>query len=261
MSFGALIEGAERREGGFALSVPETWHQGRTAYGGFSAAVCLQAAIEQGGEGLAPLRSAQFAMIAPVNGEIAVSAKVIRTGRNATWISAEILSGGALAFTASMVFMGPVESALHINERPVPPGLVPPAEARAVTFTEHTPAFLRHHFEARHAVAPSGEKQPEMTRWLRLNHGAGIHPMVALVLLADALPPGVMPLMTAWVPISTMHWQVNLLTPAPVTEDGWFLLRSVGDYAEKGCSSQRMAIWNSAAEPVMAGMQSVALFG
>ena len=85
--------------------------------------------------------------------------------------------------------------------------------------------------------------------------------MVALVLLADALPPGVMPLLTARVPVSTMHWQVNLLTPAPQSEGGWWLLRSSGDYAEKGCSSQRMDIWNAAGEPVLAGMQSVALFG
>ena len=58
-----------------------------------------------------------------------------------------------------------------------------------------------------------------------------------------------------------MHWQINLLTPAPFTRDGWYLLRSVGDYAEQGCSSQRMAIWNTDGAPVLAGMQSVALFG
>ena len=51
------------------------------------------------------------------------------------------------------------------------------------------------------------------------------------------------------------------LTPAPATKDGWWLLRSTGDYAEKGCSSQRMAMWNADGVPVLAGMQSVALFG
>jgi len=70
-----------------------------------------------------------------------------------------------------------------------------------------------------------------------------------------------MPMLNAVVPVSTMHWQVNLLTPAPTTQDGWWLLRTVGDYAEQGCSSQRMAIWNTQGEPVMAGMQSIAIFG
>jgi hypothetical protein len=70
-----------------------------------------------------------------------------------------------------------------------------------------------------------------------------------------------MPFLPRATPVSSMHWQVNMLTPAPATRDGWWLLRSVGDYAEKGCSSQRMAAWNADGEPVMAGMQSVALFG
>ena len=59
----------------------------------------------------------------------------------------------------------------------------------------------------------------------------------------------------------TMQWQANLLTPAPRTREGWWLLRSTGDYAEQGCSSQRMAIWSADGEPMMAGMQSVAVFG
>jgi hypothetical protein len=85
--------------------------------------------------------------------------------------------------------------------------------------------------------------------------------MVELLLCADALPPGVMSLLTPRTPVSTMQWQVNLLTPTPTTREGWWLLRSTGDYAEKGCSSQRMAIWNADGAPMLAGMQSVALFG
>ena len=83
-----------------------------------------------------------------------------------------------------------------------------------------------------------------------------------LVLCADALPPGVLPLLARPAPpVSSMTWQLNLLTPAPATRDGWWLLRSTGDYSENGCSSQRMEIWNAAGEPVSLGMQSVAMFG
>lgn len=261
MTFAGLLASAEPLDGGLRLAVPEEWHQGRTAYGGFSAALALATAMRAGGEGLPPLRSAQFAMIAPVAGEVEARAQVLRRGRNATWVSVELLCGGSVAFTASLAFMGAVDSSLHVNDCPVPPGLVSRAEARDVTFTDHTPAFLRNNFTSRHALPPAPEPKGEMCRWVRLNDAQGLDPMVALVLLADALPPGVMPLLTARVPVSTMHWQVNLLTPAPQTDDGWWLLRSSGDYAEKGCSSQRMDIWNAAGEPVLAGMQSVALFG
>lgn len=259
MSFASLLAAAEPRAGGFAVRIPEDWHQGRTAYGGFSSALALAAAMRTGSE-LPPLRSAQVSMIAPVFGEVEVRARLLRRGRNATWMSAEILREGEVAFTASFAFMGPVESALHVNDRPAPEDLIPVAEARAFV-NERGPAFLRHHFDVRFALPRSGEKRPEMCWWARARERDGLDPMVELLLCADALPPGVMSLLAPATPVSTMQWQVNLLTPAPATREGWWLLRSTGDYAERGCSSQRMAIWNADGAPMLAGMQSVALFG
>lgn len=258
-SFAALLAGAEPRDGGFALSVPESWHQGRTAYGGFSSALALTAAIAAGGD-MPPLRSAQVSMIAPLFGAVEVRASVLRRGRNATWVSTEILRDGEVGLTASFVFMGAVDSALHLNDRQPPADLISLEDARSFV-NERGPAFLRNHFDIRFAL-PKGEgKRPEICWWVKMREREGLDPMVELLLCADALPPGVMSLLTPATPVSTMHWQVNLLTPAPVTGDGWWLLRSTGDYAEQGCSSQRMAIWNIDGAPVLAGMQSVAVFG
>lgn len=259
MSFPDLLAAADRRDGGFTVGIPEDWHQGRTAYGGFSSALALSAALQTGGE-LPPLRSAQFSMIAPLYGEVSVSARVLRRGRNATWMAAEILREGEVGFTASFVFMGPVESALHLNDRAAPDELLPIEQAREFV-NERGPAFLRNHFDVRFALPRSETKHPEICWWVRVREAQGLDPMINLVLCADALPPGVMSLLTPATPVSTMHWQVNLLTPEPATRDGWWLLRSTGDYAEKGCSSQRMAIWNTDGEPMLAGMQSIALFG
>jgi acyl-CoA thioesterase len=260
MGFAELLDRAEARGGGLALAVPETWHQGRTAYGGFSSALALAAAMRAVGGELPPLRSAQVSMIAPVFGEVEVSARLLRRGRNAVWMAAEIRREGEVAFTASFVFMGPVDSALHLNDRPAPDGLIPLDEARGFV-NARGPAFLRNHFDVRFALPRPEEKRPEMCWWVRARERAQLDPMVELLLCADALPPGVMSLLTPATPVSTMQWQVNLLTPAPATRDGWWLLRSVGDYAEQGCSSQRMAIWNADGAPMLAGMQSVALFG
>ena len=100
-----------------------------------------------------------------------------------------------------------------------------------------------------------------MCWWVRAGEREGLDPQVEALLVGDGLPPGVMPLLAPGVPVSTMQWQCNLLTPAPSTKDGWWLLRSRGDYAEKGSASQRMDMWNAGGDPVMASMQSVALFG
>jgi acyl-CoA thioesterase len=259
MKLPAILAEARPLADGFTTVIPEHWHQGRTAFGGFSAALALSAALRVGGE-LPPLRSAQVSFVGPLAGEVSVNARVLRRGRNASWVSAEIKGEGGIGLTATFVFMGPVESTLHLNDCPPPAELIDLNDAQPFAFHEHTPAFLRNHFEVRFAMPKSAGKLPELCWWIRPTECEQLDPMIALLLTADALPPGVLPLLNPRVRVSSMTWQCNLLTPTPTTRDGWWLLRSSGDYAELGCSSQRMQIWNADGEPVMAGMQSIALF-
>ncbi len=261
MSFAELIAGAESREDGLTFAVPDTWLQGRTAYGGFSAAVALSAAMKVCGEGLPPLRSAVVSFVGPAYGTLEARARVLRRGKNATWIGAELTRAGEVTATATFVFMGPVESALHLNDCPVPEGFNLPENGASYKPHPLMPVFLRENFEARFAIPKSDERVPDLCWWVRLKDRAGLDPMSEVLLIGDALPPGVLPLLGAGVPVSSMTWQVNLLTARPVTRDGWFMLRSRGDYAEAGCSSQTMAIWNADGAPVASGMQSIAVFG
>lgn len=258
MSLPATLAAARPIDGGFVARVPENWMQGRTAYGGFSAALALVAA-QRLGEDLPPLRSATVNFVGPLAGEVEVRARVLRKGRNATWIDAELANEAGIGLTATFVFMGPVEaSTLHLHDVPVPDGIVPLDQA--VPLPERAGPSFAPNLERRFARPQSPEKVPEICWWERIKDADGLDPMTALILLADALPPGVMPL-TGPAPISSMTWLINLLTPLPETDEGWFLLRALGNYAEKGCSSQDMAIWNTRGEAVAVGMQSIAVFG
>lgn len=260
MSLYEVLAGAEQRSDGFALSVPETWHQGRTGYGGFSSALALAAARQVGGD-LPPLRSAQIAFVGPLSGEVEAAARVLRRGKNATWLSAELHKDGAVGLAASFVFMGPVESSLHLDQAVPPEDLIPVDEAAELQPGGFAPIFLRNHFDVRHALPRRAEKRPEICWWVRPKAYAALDPALSAVLSADGVPPAVMPLMHPGVMVSSMTWQINMLTPKPETRDGWWLLRSAGNYAEAGCSSQQMQLWNADGAPILSAMQSVALFG
>jgi len=102
----------------------------------------------------------------------------------------------------------------------------------------------------------------EWLRWARLRDHGGIDPMVEVMAVADGLPPAAFKMLGKQpVPISSLTWIVNLLTPAPTTTDGWWLLSAKSEHAKNGCSSQTMMIWNADGVPVAQGMQSVAIFG
>lgn len=260
MSLPEILASAEPLEDGFRTAIPPDWQQGRTAYGGLSSAIALAAAMQVGGEELPPLRSAQISMIAPLYGDIEVRAKLVRRGKNATWISSEITSEQGTALTASLVFMGPVSSPLELDERKPPDALIPVEEAKDF-INENAPVFLRTHFDIRFALPKTTEKRPELCWWVRARERDGLDPMVELMLVGDAMPPGVMPLLTPRIAVSTMQWHCNLLTALPATRDGWWLLRSSADYAQHGCSSEPLGTWNADLEPMMASTQSVAFFG
>ncbi len=252
-----MLAAARPTADGFITEIPAVWMQGRTSYGGLSSALALEAARRVGG-GLPPLRSATINFIAPLAGEVMVRARLLRQGRNASWVAAEVSGEAGVGLTATFVFMGPVASELHLNHAQPPAGWIAPEEAHPLP-ARCGPDFIGQ-FEARFALPHPDELRPEIVWWVRLNDRAGLDPMVELVLIADALLPGVMPLLRKG-PVSSMTWLVNLLTPAPVTRDGWFLLRAAGTYAEDGCSSQEMGVWNAHGAPIAAGMQSIAVFG
>ena len=265
MSLAQLLAAAEPLADGFRLAIPETWHQGRTAYGGLTAALALVAARQVGGDGLPPLRSAQVSFVGPVYGEVETRARVLRRGRNAVWIAAELLraneQGGEIGTCATFVFMTPVENQLRLKHQAVIPGLIPVDDA-SVREPPAGPARLLQHMEVRFAVPRGGEARPEICWWVRAKEREGLDPTLQLLLCADAPPPGVFGILPRPVPpISSMTWLLNVLTPSLQTRDGWWLMRVTGDTSEQGCSSDRTEIWNTDGDVVALGMQSVAIFG
>ena len=58
-------------------TIPEDWRQGRTTYGGLSAALCVAGAL-RAVPGLPALRAAQFVFVGPPTGGLRISATVLR---------------------------------------------------------------------------------------------------------------------------------------------------------------------------------------
>ncbi|MDY7522783.1 thioesterase family protein [Sphingomonas sp. AAP5] len=252
-----ILAAATPIEGGFRAQIPSDWLQGRTAYGGLSSALALHAA--QGIEpDLPPLRSAQVSFIGPLSGDVRVTATKLRRGRTAAFIQADIVSDAGLGYRAVFVFMAEQPSRVALSG-----GLaatLPPPAADAKLYTGPDEFFTGNfNFLDLKAEAPG---EAEWLRWARLRDYAGIDPMVEVLALADALPPAAFKLFgKEFVPLSSVTWIVNLLTPTPATTDGWWLLSAESQHAVNGGSSQTMMLWNADGVPIAQGMQSVAIFG
>jgi len=256
MDLASLLAGITRTDTGCALTIPLSWMQGRTAYGGLSSAIayhCARLVVPDA----PPLRSAQVAFVGPLAGRITVTCELIRRGRNTAFVAARIGGDDGCGFAGTFIFMNPRESAIAYDAPPAPDFGDPPADADT---RQGPPEFFTSHFDYPEKRLRLGMNTNRLLNWHRLRANAGLDPFAELLAIGDALPPSAMGLMDVAGPASSMNWQVNLLTTAPATRDGWWLVESVTHHAYHGASSQFMTVWSRDGEAVMTGMQSVALF-
>ncbi|MCA1199357.1 thioesterase family protein [Sphingomonas sp. R647] len=250
-----LLASAQRNETGFTTEIPSNWLQGRTAYGGLSSALAL-AAAKQIEPDLPPLRSAQVAFVGPLSGPVTVTATKLRRGRNAAFIQADIVSEAGLGLRTTFVFMAQLESAIDHDGTAAARHAPPPADAELYTGPKEFFTGNFNFFDLKADTRPT-----QWLRWGRLIDRAGLDPEVELMALGDALPPAAFRLFAKMTPLSSLTWQVNILRPAPVTRDGWWLLEAETDSARSGYSSQTMRMWDADGKLVAEGTQGVAIFG
>lgn len=237
-------------DAGNRATIPEGWLQGRTAYGGASAALALIAA-KRLLPMLPPLRSAQIAFIGPIAGEVEVAATILRQGKSSVWIEAAVHSAGTVGLRALFLFMHPRESSVAFTGLAMPD--VPAPDPRPVATI--APSFI-HNF----AIAECDAPKAGFRRWARLLSDRPSDAEVELIAMGDMLPPAALALATSFGPISSATWQLNVVGAPSPPADGWYLVETTTLDANHGASSQAMTMWTSAGTPVATGTQSVALF-
>ncbi len=259
-SLDELIAGGEAREGGRHYSIGSDWMQGRTAYGGISAALALDAALADH-PGDAPLRSAQISFVGPVGGDCSVSTRLLRQSKSSRFVATDLTSDAGYGTNALFSFMKPRDS--HIDHAIVPvPDIRDPEELEDVPDHPARPAFTRK-FAMRPAIGKGfghARATADILTWVRWTDEPQCDPHIALLALADALPPAALTLFQQFGPVSSSTWVQHFLTDHPATDDGWWLLASRSAQVQRGFSAQDMLIWNRKRELVSIGGQGVALY-
>lgn len=259
--FTSLIAGLEQENGFFTIELPDDWLQGRTAYGGLSAALCLEATL-RAFPNLPPLRSAHFSFVGPAVGVLRVTAEILRQGKSTAFTSAEIEGERGIATRANLCFGS--ARATNCNYINISMPTVSRPDTYPFFFTwPNRPNFMRH-FDGRLAAGGwpcSASANPEMLVWLRHCDQEIDHSIVNLLALADALPPAFFVLLHKPVLISTVTWSVDFLDEYPRNQDGWWLVKSAAESAQHGFSTQNILIWAPDGRLVITARQNIAVFG
>ena len=262
-SFSALLEAIRATGSSYRAEIPEDWSQGRTTFGGLTAALCL-AAVERALTDLPPLRSAQFTFVGPAGGAVEITPRLLRRGKSSVFASVELSAGGVLATHAIFSFNAARESQYSYRARPAPK--VPPPGTTEDFFRSGKPKYTQH-FEAFFAGGHkpvSRAETPEIVVWVRHRDPGAMASIPGLIALGDTLPAAAYTMLTAPVPASSITWSIELIDTNAVLRapgDTWYLLRDVAEDVRDGYSVQDMALWAQDGTLILLACQTVVIFG
>jgi len=246
-------------DGTTAMEAPLAWGQGRTLYGGMTGALCLQAALDAMPD-LPPLRSAQICFVGPASGRLTFRCELLRRGRSTAIVGVDCRTEAGVAARCILTFGAARDSRVVHDDMPAPDA-PPPDAVEPLHRRPREELQFAGNFDIRliRGGRPASGGDPELLVWARLHEDdERADPLVALLALADALPPGAMAEFPKGAPVSTMTWSVDLFQP--VTRRGWHRLHTFSEQAADGYSLQGTHMWDDSGRRILTARQVVALF-
>jgi acyl-CoA thioesterase len=261
--FSALLDAIRAAGNAYLADIPEDWLQGRTSFGGLSAALCV-AAVERAVPDLPPLRSAQFTFVAPAGGAIEMTPRLLRRGKASVFAAVELRAEGSLATHAILSFAAARDSKYSYRAQAMPKAPLP--GTTEAFFRSGKPKFTQHFegFIAGGQKPVSNAHTPELVLWLRHRDPLAMTSLPGLIALGDTPPAAAYTMLSAPVPASTISWSVEMIDAAAALgapRDAWYLLRSVGEDVREGYSVQNMSLWAQDGTLILLACQTVAIFG
>jgi acyl-CoA thioesterase len=259
--FATIMDSLTLADGVHTGHVTPDWMQGRTVYGGMTAALCLQAVRNEFPD-LPPMRSAHISFAGPVAGDVSITARLLRQGKSASFVTADLMSEAGFGTHATFTFGADRPSTKRQTRFPMPLVRKPEEIGPTAHRTAAGPHFTNH-FDMRFAAGSpplSGAEEGDITFWIkpRFDYGALD---VALLALGDAPPPAALSLFDQLTPLSTMTWAIDMMSTDLASPDGWYLSNLKSDAIGDGYSAQSMGLWTSDGRPILASKQCIALFG
>ena len=227
-------------------SLDDAWSQGRSAFGGISAAFAITAMRKLVPNDL-PLRSLSVSFIAPVPpGKVLIETKIIRKGKSVVQAEASLLCDGNICLRAMAAF-GYSRETYSLQSassfKPKPRGF-------GIKFEDHakkTPGFLQF-FDGEwvnDGMPFSGKLSRKLELWVRHNADLSQFPAEKLITICDIPPPVILSHFSRPpVPSSSLTWSLEFVVPPEEVSSDWFFLEFFVDAAANGYTQQSGNIYN-----------------
>ncbi|TQM33110.1 acyl-CoA thioesterase [Nocardia bhagyanarayanae] len=248
--------------GAWQARVDRTWRGWTGPHGGVIAALLVDVARRAADEEL-PVRAVDLRFLGrPVDGAFAFSATARPLGRGTAIVDvvARQESGEVAAASITLGRTAP-SSVPDRTERPAPE--VAAADACAAFRLPPEIVPVGAHFDIRPAAGPlplTGAVQAWMCAWIALNPPM-ITDAATLAILADALPPGIFPTLSAPIAVPTVAFSMHLHTDFTAPAGQPVLVRAANTGTGGGWSVDDVDIWDAAGRLLVSARQTRRVLG
>lgn len=264
MSFEYYLEQA-RSENTF--SVDKSWGQGRTLFGGVSAAIALEK-TRQLIEPHRPLRSlaVSFCGATRAEQEFEVSATVLSDGKSISQLNGLVKQDDKVVTQITACYG--TERASDIDIQAPLADLPALGEGQRMSYIKGlTPEFVQHiDYEYSRGQFPfSNSKHNELAGWMRFNEPGKAFSDSHLVALIDSWPPVVLQKLKSLAPAATVTWNLEIVQPLqllehPIAADDWLYYEAEIKQAHHGYVHTEARIYTASGILIALSRQLVAVY-
>lgn len=263
MEFAALLDKVRQQD---SLTIPASWGQGRTVFGGLSAALVYEA-MRLNVKDARPIRSLAITFVGPllVDTPVSFEVKVLREGKSVSQVLGQAVQNGQVMVLVQGSFGHGRPSQVAVSGLAAPQyphwQQIPEARFR----DEKMPPFVRY-LGVRWAEGdpPATQSQSRsIGGWVRFRDCSKQPLDIAhLLALVDAWPPATLSHLTERVPSSSLTWTIEFVQPQPLlsTEDSC-AYRAEIEYAADGYGHISAGLWDDRGQLLALSRQVATLFG
>ena len=247
-----------------SMQVPVGWSQGRTVYGGLTAAL-LYKAMRKDVDAERKPRYLNCSFISPLLAAepFQIEVQLLRSGRSATQLMGQIKQNDKVCVVAQVCYGQSRDSKIQIEHDAGHSMPLPKKATFMPQIPKVVPKFLRHYelkIEAGR-VPFSGGKKDYMHGWMRFKKTPEHMSEGHVVSLIDAWPSPILQQLRWPAPASTMNWNIEFIHPYDTIEpDHWLAYQSVTRQAADGYCHMESNIWNQQRQLIAISRQVVAVF-
>lgn len=248
----------------YTLTVPKTWAQGRTVYGGISTALAYQAAENLITDDRS-LRSLHCNFVGPLNMEepVVVSAEILRTGKNVTQLLAKVCQNGQVGVMVQICFGMSRESKI-LSVADDKHAMRPPKKATFIPkIPKVVPAFIQHYNLAleKGSFGLGKSEEAVLHGWSRYSKSPDKMRMAYFIALMDAWPPTMFQMLRLPAPASTMSWDIEFINPKQALDpSAWFASETQAVHIQDGYGHEEAKFWDQDGNLLALSRQVVTVF-